>query len=76
MEARVGGSKKPRWEGVMIGNQYICPRPPYGCKERATVIVVVRWNGKGPRNVLVEEIQTGRRWVRPFRGMRRVRHGT
>lgn len=35
------------------------------------VLVLARYNGKGPRNVLVE-YQDGRRVVRPFRGLRRI----
>ena len=48
--------------------------------------VVRRWEGKGPRNVLIERLEaaeqlvgvtryrrTGERIVRPFRGLRRVR---
>jgi hypothetical protein len=33
------------------------------------VQVVCRWNGSGPRNVLIEYAD-GRRVVRPFRGLR------
>jgi hypothetical protein len=35
------------------------------------VRVLVRWNGKGPRNVLIERAD-GSRVVRPFRGLRRL----
>lgn len=35
------------------------------------VIVLIRWRGKGPRNVLVER-PDGSRSVRPFRGLRRM----
>lgn len=35
------------------------------------VEVVVRWAGKGPRNVMVR-FADGRLVVRPFRGLRRV----
>ena len=35
------------------------------------VVVLIRWSGKGPRNVLVERAD-GTRVVRPFRGLRRV----
>lgn len=31
-----------------------------------------RWSGKGPRNVLIENVWTGELVVRPFRGLRRV----
>jgi acetyl esterase len=34
------------------------------------VRVVVRWDGAGPRNVLIERAD-GTRVVRPFRGLRR-----
>jgi len=37
----------------------------------APVVVLIRWSGKGPRNVLVERAD-GTRVVRPFRGLRRV----
>jgi hypothetical protein len=33
--------------------------------------VLVRWQGSGPRNVLIENVETGERIVRPFRGLRR-----
>jgi acetyl esterase len=36
------------------------------------VVVLRRWNGKGPRNVLIQR-QDGSRVVRPFRGLRRVK---
>ena len=36
------------------------------------VVVLVRWNGKGPRNVLVRR-EDGRLVVRPFRGLRSAR---
>lgn len=35
------------------------------------VVVVARWGGGGPRNVLVRRAD-GRRVVRPFRGLRRA----
>ena len=47
----------------MIGRTYLLRGEP--------VIVLVRWNGKGPRNVLVEYAD-GRRVVRPFRGLRKI----
>jgi|SRR4051794_21255705 hypothetical protein len=34
------------------------------------VRVLVQWNGRGPRNVLIER-EDGSRVVRPFRGLRR-----
>lgn len=36
------------------------------------VVVLVRWNGKGPRNVLVRR-EDGTKVVRPFRGLRKVK---
>lgn len=35
------------------------------------VVVLVRWNGKGPRNVLIRRAN-GVKVVRPFRGLRRM----
>jgi hypothetical protein len=35
-------------------------------------VVVCRWAGKGPRNVLLEREGDGFRLVRPFRGLRRA----
>jgi hypothetical protein len=35
------------------------------------VVVVARWGGEGPRNVLVRR-SDGRLVVRPFRGLRRT----
>jgi len=34
------------------------------------VVIVARWNGEGPRNVLVRR-EDGSLVVRPFRGLRR-----
>jgi acetyl esterase len=45
----------------MIGKTYVERGRP--------VVVVVRWNGNGPRNVLVRRAD-GRLVVRPFRGLR------
>jgi hypothetical protein len=46
----------------MVGRVYL---------ERARpVIVLARWAGAGPRNVLVQR-EDGRKVVRPFRGLRR-----
>lgn len=40
--------------------------------ERGKVVtVLIRWNGKGPRNVLVER-EDGSRVIRPFRGLRKI----
>ena len=36
------------------------------------VVVMAQWNGKGPRNVLIER-EDGSKVVRPFRGLRKVR---
>jgi hypothetical protein len=35
--------------------------------------VICRWHGtKTPRNVLIENAETGERLVRPFRGLRKL----
>jgi hypothetical protein len=34
--------------------------------------VRVRWAGRGPRNVLIENVRTGAWTIRPFRGLRRA----
>jgi acetyl esterase len=34
------------------------------------IVVLVRWSGRGPRNVLVRR-ESGELVVRPFRGLRR-----
>jgi acetyl esterase len=47
----------------MIGRTYLERGRP--------VTVLVRWNGNGPRNVLVRR-EDGRLVVRPFRGLRRT----
>jgi len=47
----------------MIGKIYLERGKP--------VVVLVRWNGKGPRNVLIQR-QDGSRVVRPFRGLRKT----
>jgi hypothetical protein len=64
---------------MIEGTLYTCKHPEDGRK--VTVRVLYRWSGKGPRNVLVvaegyvdgypENMKT--KWVRPFRGMRRVK---
>lgn len=60
----------------MIGRVYrdAGRRAHRGCPARdgGLVRVLVRWRGRGPRNVLVERVETGERYVRPFRGLRRV----
>jgi acetyl esterase len=38
------------------------------------VTVLIRWSGKGPRNVLIQRAD-GSRVVRPFRGLRRPGEG-
>jgi acetyl esterase len=48
----------------MIGKIYLLKGKP--------VTVLVRWKGKGPRNVLIQG-QDGSKVVRPFRGLRKVR---
>jgi acetyl esterase len=35
------------------------------------VRVLIRWNGRGPRNVLIERAN-GSRVIRPFRGLRKA----
>ena len=47
----------------MIGRTYL--------ERGRTVMVLARWNGKGPRNVLVRR-EDGSQVVRPFRGLRRT----
>jgi acetyl esterase len=47
----------------MIGRTYL--------ERGLPVKVLVRWGGKGPRNVLIERLD-GSRLVRPFRGLRRL----
>lgn len=49
----------------MIGRCYLLRGEP--------VVVLARWAGRAPRNVLVMGVD-GRRFVRPFRGLRRLRH--
>ncbi len=46
----------------MIGRTYLERGRP--------VTVLARWNGEGPRNVLVRR-EDGRLVIRPFRGLRR-----
>lgn len=50
----------------MIGRTYL--------ERGKRVRVLVRWNGKGPRNVLIERAD-GTKVVRPFRGLRRLPEG-
>lgn len=45
----------------MIGKTYLERGKP--------VTVLVKWNGKGPRNILIQR-QDGSQVVRPFRGLR------
>jgi acetyl esterase len=47
----------------MIGKTYLERGKP--------VIILVRWNGPGPRNVLIQR-EDGSKIVRPFRGLRKV----
>lgn len=47
----------------MIGRTYLERGQP--------VVVLVRWSGKGPRNVLIQRAD-GSKVVRPFRGLRRA----
>lgn len=46
----------------MIGKTYLERGEP--------VVILIRWNCKGPRNVLIQR-EDGTRVVRPFRGLRR-----
>jgi acetyl esterase len=46
----------------MIGKTYL--------ERGAPVVVLIRWNGKGPRNVLIQRAD-GNKVVRPFRGLRK-----
>ena len=48
----------------MIGRTYLERGRP--------VVVLARWNGTGPRNVLIRR-EDGTLVVRPFRGLRRPR---
>lgn len=47
----------------MIGRTYLERGKP--------VTVLIRWSGKGPRNVLIQR-DDGSKVVRPFRGLRRI----
>jgi len=46
----------------MIGKTYL--------ERGKSVVVLARWNGKGPRNVLIQR-EDGSKVVRPFRGLRK-----
>jgi hypothetical protein len=46
----------------MIGQTYLERGKP--------VVVLIRWSGKGPRNVLIQR-EDGSKVVRPFRGLRK-----
>lgn len=50
----------------MIGRTYLERGQP--------VIVLIRWNGKGPRNVAIRRAD-GSIVVRPFRGLRKPKEG-
>ena len=50
----------------MIGRTYL--------ERGAPVTVLARWNGRGPRNVLIRR-DSGDLVVRPFRGLRRDQAG-
>ena len=54
-EARVGGG--------MVGRVYL--------ERGRRVLLLARWDGAGPRNVLVQR-EDGTKVVRPFRGLRRT----
>ena len=47
----------------MVGRTYLERGRP--------VTVLIAWNGRGPRNVLVRR-ESGQEVVRPFRGLRRL----
>jgi acetyl esterase len=51
----------PRRRHLVIGKSYLERGKP--------CIVLIRWNGRGPRNVLIQR-HDGSRVVRPFRGLR------
>ncbi len=57
--------------------EYLARRPLGHWRHKpghSAVKVICRWRkGCKPRNVAVECLETGTRWVRPFRGMRRVK---
>jgi acetyl esterase len=36
------------------------------------VRILIQWNGKGPRNVLIER-EDGSKVVRPFRGLKKIK---
>ena len=59
--ADVQGPARTLGRYVMIGRTYLERGRP--------VVVLVRWSGKGPRNVLIRR-EDGRLVVRPFRGLR------
>lgn len=61
-----GPRAAPRQDNV-TGTTYLLRGRP--------VVVLARWAGGGPRNVLVED-EDGRRQVRPFRGLRRLARDT
>jgi hypothetical protein len=50
----------------MIGRTYL--------ERGSPVVVLAKWAGKGPRNVLIER-QSGELVVRPFRGLRTSQPG-
>jgi acetyl esterase len=54
----MGGKHKP----AVIGKTYFEHGKP--------VVVLAKWNGNGPRNVLISR-EDGTKVVRPFRGLRK-----
>lgn len=60
-----GPRAAPRQDNI-TGRSYLLRGRP--------VLVLARWAGAGPRNVLVQD-QDGARQVRPFRGLRRLPGG-
>ena len=53
--------RRVRRNSQMIGRTYF--------ERGIPVVVLIRWNGKGPRNVLIQR-PDGKKVVRPFRGLR------
>lgn len=52
----------------MIGRTYLERGEP--------VVVLARWSGPGPRNVLIRRSGTAQLVVRPFRGLRKPQRST
>lgn len=54
-------------EPVIAGRVYL--------ESGKSVLVLVQWNGKGPRNVLIHRPDSNTKVVRPFRGLRKITGG-